>query len=228
MDVAITSVSLGFCQCYVLRGDGVIVVDAGAPNNGARLLHALRSEHLSPSDLSLVLITHGHWDHIGSAAEIKAATGAKIAMHQAEVAWLENSLKPLSPGVTAWGKILRAMHRPLMPLIDISATGVDIVLDDEPFSLWSYGIPGQVIHTPGHSPGSVSLLLESGDAFVGDLAMNRLPLRFSPGLPIFADRPSAVIKSWKSLLEHGAKMVYPAHGKPFPSSIIAKIITQTE
>jgi glyoxylase-like metal-dependent hydrolase (beta-lactamase superfamily II) len=225
MDVAITSVPLGFCQCYVLRGDGVIAVDAGAPSKGSRLLHALRSEHLSPRDLNLVVITHGHWDHIGSAAEIKAATGAKIAMHRAEVGWLENSLKPLSPGVTAWGKILRAMHRPFMPLIDIPATGVDIVLDDEPFSLWAYGIPGQVIHTPGHSPGSVSLLLESGDAFVGDLAMNRPPLRFSPGLPIFADQPSDVIKSWKTLLALGAKMVYPAHGKPFPSSIIARRIT---
>ena len=68
------------------------------------------------------------------------------------------------------------------------------------------------------------LSIESGDAFVGDLAMNRPPLRFSPGLPIFADQPSDVIKSWKTLLALGAKMVYPAHGKPFPSSIIARKI----
>jgi glyoxylase-like metal-dependent hydrolase (beta-lactamase superfamily II) len=67
-------------------------------------------------------------------------------------------------------------------------------------------------------------LLESGEVFVGDLAMNRPPLRFSPGLPIFADRPNAVTESWKMLLALGAKMVYPAHGKPFPSSIIARKI----
>ena len=228
MNIAITTVPLGFCQCYILRGKGVVVIDAGAPNKGDKLLRALKSDALRPEDLKLVILTHGHWDHIGSAAEIKAATGAKIAMHKAEVAWLQNSLKPLSPGVTVWGKILAAMHRPFMPLIEVPATRVDIVLDEEPFPLWDYGIPGQIIHTPGHSPGSVSLLLESGEAFVGDLAMNRLPLRLSPGLPVFADNPSAVIRSWRILLDHGAEIIYPAHGNPFPSSIIAKRLLRCE
>ena len=224
MKVTITAVSLGFCQCYILRGNGVIVVDAGAPGKGALLLHALKSKALQPEEVRLVVLTHGHWDHIGSAAEIKAATGAKLAMHRAEVSWLENSLKPLSPGVTVWGKILTAVHRPFMPLIDVPATSVDIVLDDDPRPLQEYGIPGQIIHTPGHSPGSVSLLLESGEAFVGDLAMNRLPLRLSPGLPIFADDRDAVIRSWKTLLERGAEVIYPAHGSPFASSVIANLI----
>jgi glyoxylase-like metal-dependent hydrolase (beta-lactamase superfamily II) len=118
------------------------------------------------------------------------------------------------------------MHKPFMPLIDVPATSVDIVLDDNAFPLRDYGIPGHILHTPGHSPGSVSVLLESGEAFVGDLAMNRLPLRLSPGLPIFADDPSAVIRSWEILLERGAVMIYPAHGKPFSASIIKKAMSR--
>jgi glyoxylase-like metal-dependent hydrolase (beta-lactamase superfamily II) len=187
-------------------------------------LRALESQGLPANDVRLVVLTHGHWDHIGSAAEIKSATGANIAMHRAEVPWLENSLKPLSPGVTVWGKILAAVHRPFMPLINVPAARVDTLLDDRPCPLQEYGIPGQIIHTPGHSPGSVSLLLESGEAFVGDLAMNKLPLRLSPGLPIFADDQDAVISSWKTLLDRGAETIYPAHGKPFAASVIANLI----
>lgn len=102
-----------------------------------------------------------------------------------------------------------------MPLVHIPATNVDLILGDEEFSLGEFGIAGKVIPTPGHSPGSVSILLETGDAFVGDLAMNAFPLRLSPGLPIFAEDLQKVKNSWKLLLDYGAKMIYPAHGSPF-------------
>ena len=73
-----------------------------------------------------------------------------------------------------------------MPFVHIPATRVDVKIGNEGMSLYDYGIPGRVVYTPGHSSGSISVLLESGEAFVGDLAMNKLPLRATPGLPIFA------------------------------------------
>ena len=87
---------------------------------------------------------------------------------------------------------------------------------DEDISLLDYGIPGKVVYTPGHSWGSVSVLLKSGDAFVGDLAMNMPPMRLKPGLALFGDDIQVVKQSWRKLLDMGAKTVYPAHGKPFP------------
>ena len=93
-------------------------------------------------------------------------------------------------------------------------------------SLAGYGIPGKIIYTPGHSVGSVSVLLDSGDAFVGDLAMNAFPLRLSPGLPIFAEDMEKVKASWRRLLGDGAKTVYPAHGKPFAAELIRKSLVQ--
>jgi glyoxylase-like metal-dependent hydrolase (beta-lactamase superfamily II) len=74
--------------------------------------------------------------------------------------------------------------------------------------------------TPGHSPGSVSVLLESGEAFVGDLAMNRFPLRLTPGFPIFADDPEQVVQSWRRLLQRDIRTIFPAHGKPFPADVM--------
>ena len=71
-----------------------------------------------------------HWDHIGSAKEIKDITGAKIALHRNEKDWLEKSLKPLPPAVTAWGHIFAKIMAMFIPLVHIPATNVDVVLGD--------------------------------------------------------------------------------------------------
>lgn len=85
------------------------------------------------------------------------------------------------------------------------------------------GKPGRVIHTPGHTMGSLSIVLESGEAFVGDLVMNFGFMRRGPGLPLFAEDVNLVVKSWKKLLDSGVKMIYPAHGKPFPVALLEKL-----
>lgn len=225
MTVEITPIRLGFDTCYVLRGAGVIAIDAGAPGKGKQFARGLVHAGIRPEEVQLIVLTHGHWDHIGSAAELKTQTGGKLAIHNADRACIEQSLTPLPPGITTWGKVFIAIHRLFLPLIKIPAATVDLVLGDEELSLQEYGIPGRVLRTPGHSPGSVSVLLDSGEAFVGDLAMNTFPLRLTPGLPIFAEDKAAVIESWRLLLEAGARMVYPAHGRPFPAELMHRAIT---
>ena len=135
------------------------------------------------------------------------------------------SIKPLPPGITLWGKVFIGIHKLFMPLITITPVEVDVLLGDEGLSLADYGIPGKILYTPGHSSGSVSVLLNTGEAFVGDLAMNRFPLRLSPGPAILGDEPDRISASWKLLLEHGATTVYPAHGKPFPADVIRKALS---
>jgi hydroxyacylglutathione hydrolase len=98
---------------------------------------------------------------------------------------------------------------------------VDLVAGDEERSPYEYGIPGRLIYTPEHTWGSVSVLLDSGEAFVGYLATNLFPLRFSPGLPIWGDDIQLVRNSWKRSLDMGAKTVYPAHGQPFPAEVMS-------
>jgi len=225
MSVSIHPVTLVFDHCYVIQGEGVIMIDGGAPKQAKGFMDAIERLSIKPEDIQLIVITHGHWDHIGSAKDIKEITGAKIAMHRQEKDWLENSLKPLPPGVTTWGRIFAKIMAMVMPLVHIPATDVDVVLGDEELSLAEYEIPGKIIYTPGHSMGSVSVLLETGDAFVGDLAMNKFPLRFSPGLPIFAEDMQKVKESWKLLLDQGAETIYPAHGKPFSAEIIRKALS---
>lgn len=198
------------------------MVDGGAPNKGNKFLEELKVLSIEPKDISLIILTHGHWDHIGSVSELKRLTGCEVAINMHEKDWVEQALKPLPPGIGLWGKILGAMMKMSMPLVKFSGTSVDLVLEDKEFPLESYGIHGNILYTPGHSSGSMSLLLDTGEAFVGDLAMSGFPKLIGSGMPIFAEDIGAVKESWQLLLNRGAKWIYPAHGKPFRADVLAK------
>ena len=207
MSVKIHPIPMGPVNGYVVQGEGVIMIDGGNPDQADDFLRGLEGASVKPEEIQLIVVTHGHYDHIGSVKEIKEITGAKVAMHQREKDCLEKSVDPPPPPpVTPWGRILGKLISMAASAssIEVPATGVDIVLGDEDLSLVEYGIPGRAIYTPGHTSGSVSVLLETGDALVGDLAMSGFPVRLSPGLPIFAEDLGQVKASWKTLLDAGA------------------------
>ncbi len=223
MGASIHTIPLGFDNVYVVKDKGVIMIDSGDPKKGKAFLKGLEKASINPDEIKLIILTHGHWDHIGSAAEIKKITGAKVVLHRNEKHWLEQSLKPMPPGVTTWGKISTKLFSwTIVPLVHIEPTTVDIVLKNEMFSLNEYGISGKIVYTPGHSSGSVSVLMDSGEAFVGDMAMNKFPLRLSPGMPIYAENLEMLFDSWQTLLDAGVKKVFPAHGDSFSADIIRK------
>ncbi len=227
MTVAIHQIPLGITNCYLIRDKGTVLVDGGPPKNIRTFLKTLSSLAIEPREISLILLTHCHWDHIGSAAEIKTLTGAKLAIHRNGRDFMEKEgLKMVPPPATyLWGRLVRAATVRLPTAIAAyPRTTVDLVLGDDKFSLSDYGIDGSVIYTPGHSSDSVSLLLDTGEAFVGDLAMNGLPMRIGAGIPIFADDAGAVRESWRMLIDMGAKVFYPAHGKPFAADRLKGVV----
>ena len=130
----------------------------------------------------------------------------------------------MPPALTRWGRVLARLTQPMLPRIRVSPCPVDIEVSDQGLDLAPWGIQGQVLYTPGHSPGSLSVVLASGEAFVGDLAMHGLPLRLGPGRPAFAETPSRRVGSWELLLQSGAQTIYPALGPPFSAEVLRKLV----
>lgn len=222
MSVRIDRVRCGVTNTYLVREHGVILVDPGDPRSGHRVLRKLAGVLDDPRSIRLMVGTHGHFDHVGAAAELRRATDAALAVHRGDVGWVRSGTFQWPAGVTPWGTFVRRFLGPLMiPFMRFRPTEVDVELGDEGLDLAPYGVTGRVVHTPGHSPGSVSVLLASGEALVGDLAMNGPPMCLKPSYGVFAHQPELVSASWRRLLDLGARTVYPAHGRPFPATALA-------
>ena len=173
---------------YLIYGtNGVCLIDTGVASSEQAIFDYLRSTDRRVSDISLIIQTHSHPDHIGASRTIKGETGCPVAAHPAEKAWIENVK-------------LQAAERPV-PGFDSLVAGslvVDRLLQDgEVFDL-GCGLKLQVFHTPGHSKGSISiLLLGYMTLFSGDA----VPV---PGeLPIYEDVLASVasIKKLKAVAD---------------------------
>lgn len=224
MSITIHSISLGITRVHIIKGEKTIIIDGGMAGQAKKFAKAIEKLSIKPQDIVLIVLTHGDWDHVGSVKDIKDLTGARIALHREEKDWLEKPLIHWPPGVTALGKMFDIIMKKSRPSLRFPAAKVDIALGNGGLSLAEYGIPGKIIHTPGHTRGSISVLLETGEAFVGDMAMSGPPLRLRPNLPIFADDMKQVKESWKVLIDAGAKTIYPAHGKSFSIDAIQKYL----
>ena len=218
-------IPLGIDNCFLLRGERTIFVDGGAWGGLPSFVRGLQALRVDPKEIQLILLTHGHWDHITCLSEIQRLTGAPVAIHHRDQPFVESGTPPFPAGVTPYGRVMSASARALLRP-KLSSVKVTRPLGDEGLSLAEFGIPGKVIYTPGHSMGHVSILLDSGDALVGDMAMNDWYLRLTPGLPVLADDINLVVESWKKIIPMGVTRVHPAHGGDFPVEVMQKEIAK--
>jgi len=206
-DARITPIRLGISTAFLVQGDCPILIDTGIPGKEDRIKEELSRAGVEIKDISLILLTHAHFDHMGSASKLKELTDAPVAIHQLEADYPR-------AGTTPSPKPSRMMGWLLKPLIKLTGSaGIppfepDILVEDE-MDLEPYGLNGRVIHTPRHSIGSVSVVLDNGDAIVGDLIMGRS----SPNWPYFAD--DLVKESIRLITGLSTGSIYCAHTGPF-------------
>jgi glyoxylase-like metal-dependent hydrolase (beta-lactamase superfamily II) len=215
----------GINTLYLIKDQNAVLFDAGWSRGIDKFSKQLDKHGILPQEIKLIILSHGDFDHTGGVRDLKKLTGAKIAIHRKDLKNLEEGIFHWPEGVTPWGRFSRAALEPLMrKTVRTSGVKADIALDDHDFPLDPIGIRGKVVYTPGHTDGSVSLLLDTGEAFVGCLAHNRLPFVRKPSLPIYAMDLELIKKSWDRVIEMGAETIYPGHGKPFPLNRIKEYL----
>jgi glyoxylase-like metal-dependent hydrolase (beta-lactamase superfamily II) len=167
---------MGIANAFLIEGDdGLTLIDAGYPGKEAAVFGAIRGLGRSPDQLKHLIFTHGHPDHIGSAAAIVRETGARTYMHPLDIPMAESG-GPFRPLTAAPGLSRRVMCK----LFFHPDERLEPVAIDQPLTVGGMlPIAGgiEVIHTPGHSAGHVSLLWRPGRMlFVGDVYMNLMGL----------------------------------------------------
>jgi glyoxylase-like metal-dependent hydrolase (beta-lactamase superfamily II) len=228
-DQDIIPLKLGMTNCYLIRGGGdYIMVDAGPPNSLPEFRKKLGQLGIDQAKIIKIFITHKHFDHMGSLAEICELTGATSAMHHLDKNMVEKGQIIMPGGIGPWGKFLTAFLWTIKPLVNknIGPVPVDQSLDDNAYPLDEFKVNGKIMHTPGHTAGSISLLLDSGEAFVGDLAMSGFPRVSGPGPFVLGDDLQTMKQSWQLLLDKGARKIYPSHGKPFDAGVFEKYLNR--
>jgi glyoxylase-like metal-dependent hydrolase (beta-lactamase superfamily II) len=201
---------LGASNCFIITGGEPVIVDTGTDASPEVFRAICASCGLEPSDIQLIIISHEHADHFVNLDWMKEMTGgAPVLCHKAA----ERSLaEGLMPQVTARNTIGEEAIKSPPSLSRVPRVRPDITFESE-YDLAPFGIAGKVISTPGHSEGSTAVVLDSGEAIVGDTVVrchggDELVIAF------LADDVPALRRSVEMLLS-SVTLFYSGHGGPY-------------
>ena len=192
--VSPTIVNVGYRSTnfwVVSAGRNRLLVDLGWPGKAAALFANLERMGVPLSEIRYGLATHYHIDHAGAAQDLKNK-GVPLLVMQEQVdaiPLMKQFIKPADNHTE-----IRTHDNVVIP------TG-----ESREF-LKRVGIEGEILHTPGHSDDSVTLVLDIGCAFTGDLTMESM---------VATEDPAVVARSWQLLRDRQVSTIYPGHGAPY-------------
>ena len=186
-----------FVYVYLIYGQRIFLIDSGVASSEKIILDYLKSTGRKPAEISQLILTHSHPDHMGAARAIKSISGCTVAAHAAEKSWIEDVE-------------LQERERPVPGFKSLVAGSVhvDQTLQDGDILDLDY-VSMQVLHTPGHSSGSICLWLpEVGALFSADA----VPV---PGsMPIYQDILASVRSIQRLKRMQGIKFLLSAWDEP--------------
>ena len=175
----------------VSAGRNRLLVDLGWPGKAASLFANLERMGVPLPEIRYGVATHYHIDHAGAAQDLKDRGVPLLVMHE------QVHAIPL----------MKQFIKPADNYTEIRTNdNVVIATGESREFLKRIGIDGEILHTPGHSDDSVTLVLDIGCAFTGDLTMESM---------VAQEDPAVVARSWQLLRERRVSTIYPGHGAPY-------------
>ena len=213
-------IKLSVANACLLKTATPVLIDVGGVKDMPALVEGLRAQGLRPEDIKLVVLTHGHSDHVGLAAAFKQMGQAKIALAEGDVPMARaGNHGTLAPQNFTARMLNRFAIDPRFPAFE-----PDIIVKSE-LDLLPWGVRGKAVVMPGHTSGSLVVLLEHHEAVVGDIILGGYlggALRpqhaghhyFQADVPRNEDNIA-------SLLKQGVETFYLGHGGPVTRESVA-------
>lgn len=209
---AIVRIPLRLSNVHVIKTRTPVLIDSGTLGDMDDLWKALEEYGVSWRNLGLVVLTHGHADHAGLAADLHRSTGAKIMLGAGDLGLARDGHNDELHSTSTWASVLKPFITDLYP-----SFVPDVVVRDR-VDLTPWGIDGQAIAMPGHTAGSIVVVMSDHSAFVGDMilggAFGGAFWPSSPGEHYYQADREQNRRNIETLLRMGIQKFYLGHGGP--------------
>jgi glyoxylase-like metal-dependent hydrolase (beta-lactamase superfamily II) len=210
-------ISLRGVNAYLVLGSTLTLVDTGMAGSQDQILGYIQRLGYAPVDLTRIILTHYHLDHAGSLAALRERTGAQVLAHQADIPFISGEQNPPAQK----GGIVGFLTQKFAPVSLADPSPVDIPLEDGVRLDLLDG--ANVIHAPGHTPGSIVLHFPGERLLITGDVITRRGRRLNTSFKVFSHDPAQARESIRRLAPLEVEVLCPGHGKPLMHDASAQV-----